>query len=186
MTSLSFSRHKGIAPAASFSLSYMQIDTLIEIDEGATAITLTNCLLTFTDTMLLRNGMHATFIGMDAQFGGSPSWVVTKSGETAIGQVCDAGDTNCDDDLCTIVDCGVGGSCTSLAGACECRTQHDGYSGDRCETQTCCGRGEGGGGGGGCARYPIFRVRILHFLRFTRKSGGGQKSSIPYYYPTLG
>ena len=32
-------------------------------------------------TILLRDGMHATFIGMDTQFGGNLSWVVTKSGE---------------------------------------------------------------------------------------------------------
>ncbi|MDA8639361.1 hypothetical protein N9L31_00160 [bacterium] len=127
-----------VGELASLSLSYMQIDTLIAIDEGAMAITLINCLLTFTDTLLLHNDMHATFIGMNSQFGGNPSWVVTKSGEMATGQVCDADGTNCVEDLCSVVSCGVGGGCTSRVGACECRTQHDGYSGDRCETHTCC------------------------------------------------
>eukprot|EP01051_Picozoa_sp_SAG22_P013939 SAG22_NODE_1623_length_3962_cov_20.394253_7_plen_149_part_00 len=105
--------------------------------------------------------MRSTFIGMDAQFGGNPSWVVTNSGETPTGQVCDADGTNCVEDLCTVVDCGVGGSCTSLAGTCECQIEHGGYSGERCEIHTCCGstsrqqRNPPYGSGGFCDGGPV-------------------------------
>eukprot|EP01050_Picozoa_sp_SAG11_P011208 SAG11_NODE_1173_length_5602_cov_35.121933_6_plen_493_part_00 len=120
-----------VGEAASLSLSYVQVGGAIRTNEGAMALTIDGCLLLFTDaiflqpgglsltmksttmtsteTMLLRDGMHATFIGMDAQFGGNPSWVVTKSGETATAQVCDADGTNCVEDLCSVVDCTDGG-----------------------------------------------------------------------------
>eukprot|EP01051_Picozoa_sp_SAG22_P010414 SAG22_NODE_937_length_6418_cov_124.858680_6_plen_543_part_00 len=167
-----------VGESASLSLSYMQIDTLIEIDEGAPQLSFDECLLTFTnalvlqpglslamksttltstETMLLRDGMHATFIGMDAQFRGNPSWVVTKSGETATGQVCDVDGTNCVEDLCALVDCNGGDTgglnpggtgCVSPQGSCVCGDpQGHGYSGDRCETHTCCGSGRYRGNG---------------------------------------
>ena len=160
-----------VAETGSLSLSYMQIAGKIITTAGAMHLSLDTCLLTFTDaivlqpglsltmksttmtsteTMLLRDGMHATFIGMDAQFGGNPSWVVTKSGETATGQVCDADGTNCVEDLCPLVDCTDGGNprmnpgahCVSPQGTCDCGDpQGHGFSGDRCGTHTCCALG---------------------------------------------
>eukprot|EP01050_Picozoa_sp_SAG11_P014492 SAG11_NODE_1792_length_4254_cov_20.360770_1_plen_639_part_00 len=158
-----------VAETGSLSLSYMQIASNIIIAAGAMHLTLDTCLLTFTnaivlqpglsltmksttmtstETMLLRDGMHATFIGMNATFGGNPSWVVTKSGETATGQVCDADGTNCVEDLCQVVDCNGGDTgglnpggtgCVSPQGTCDCGDpQGHGFSGDRCETHTCC------------------------------------------------
>eukprot|EP01052_Picozoa_sp_SAG31_P020340 SAG31_NODE_1524_length_8006_cov_11.768812_3_plen_703_part_00 len=170
-----------VGEAASLSLSYVQVDSAIRTDEGAMALTLDGCLLTFTDalflqpglsltmksttmtsteTMLLRDGMHTTFIGMDAQFGGNPSWVVTKSGETATGQVCDADGTNCVEDLCLVVDCTDGGNprmnpgahCVSPQGTCDCADpQGHGFSDDRCGTHTCCDYSDPSGDAGGCA-----------------------------------
>ena len=157
-----------VGESASLSLTYMQIDAVIGVDEGASQLSFDSCLLLFndvlvlqprlsltmksttmtsTETMLLRDGMHASFIEMDAQFGGNPSWVVTKSGETATGQVCDADGTNCVEDLCPVVDCTDGGNprmnpgahCVSPQGTCDCGDpQGHGYSGDRCETHACC------------------------------------------------
>ena len=66
--------------------------------------------ITSTETMVLRDSMHATFIGMNVEFGGNPSWVVTKSGEAVTTQVCDADGTNCGEDLCPLVDCTDGGN----------------------------------------------------------------------------
>ena len=92
-------------------------------------------VLTSMETMLLRDGMQATFIGMDAQFGGSPAWVLTASGASLTAQVCSADRSGCTDDLCTIVDYGAGGTCVSPLGTCTCGRLN---TGDRCETRTCC------------------------------------------------
>ena len=50
--------------------------------------------------------------------------------------VCDAA-SQCVGDLCAVVDCGAGGTCVSPIGTCTCDTANF-YSGDRCETHTCC------------------------------------------------
>eukprot|EP01052_Picozoa_sp_SAG31_P008375 SAG31_NODE_422_length_15859_cov_5.161865_3_plen_463_part_00 len=51
--------------------------------------------------------------------------------------ICDAETGECinGSDMCFVVDCGVGGTCVSPHGTCTCSI---GYSGDRCETHTCC------------------------------------------------
>ena len=49
--------------------------------------------------------------------------------------VCDVGTGECLNDLCYIVDCGVGGTCISPHGTCEC---DQGYFGDHCEHLRCC------------------------------------------------
>ena len=144
-----------VGESASLSLGYLQIDTVIQMNEGAGQLTLASCVLTFTgalvlrdglqltmdstvltstETMLLRDGMQATFIGMGAQFGGSPAWVLTASGASPTAQICSADRSGCTDDLCAVVDCGAGGTCVSPIGTCTCDTAH---GGDRCET-TCC------------------------------------------------
>ena len=61
----------------------------------------------------LNDGMQATFIGMGAEFGGSPALVATASGASATGLVCDSKRSGCTDDLCTIVDCDAHGACVS-------------------------------------------------------------------------
>ena len=155
-----------VGESASLSLNYLQIDTVIQIDEGASQLSFDDCLLLFSDvlvlqpglsltmkntmmtsseTMVLRDGMHATFIGMNTQFRGNPSWVVAKSGETPVSQVCDASGTNCGDDLCPLVDCTDGGNARMNPGAhcvhgtCDCGDPRGhGFSGARCETHKCC------------------------------------------------
>ena len=89
-----------VRESASLSLNNLHVDTVVQIDEGAAQLRLDNCVLMFnealvlqdglkltmditvltsTDTTLLRDGMQATFIGMDTEFGGSPAWVITAS-----------------------------------------------------------------------------------------------------------
>eukprot|EP01052_Picozoa_sp_SAG31_P015756 SAG31_NODE_1021_length_10327_cov_17.940653_2_plen_610_part_00 len=68
---------------------------------------------------------------------------VSVIGPSVLGMVaplvCDVETGECQSDLCLVVglvtDCGVGGTCIS-PGTCTC---NKGYSGDRCETHTCCG-----------------------------------------------
>eukprot|EP01050_Picozoa_sp_SAG11_P012248 SAG11_NODE_1351_length_5135_cov_2.092931_2_plen_314_part_00 len=166
-----------VGESASLSLSYMQIYTVIELNEGAAQLTFDGCLLTFSDvlvlqpglsltmksttitstkTMLLRDNMHATFLGMDAVFDGNPSKVATVSGASLTARICDAEHKDCSGDLCRIVDCGVGGSCVSPTGSCSCfdghtiapATEHYGNSAHSCIP--CCSRVEGLAGRGHC------------------------------------
>eukprot|EP01050_Picozoa_sp_SAG11_P004928 SAG11_NODE_328_length_10690_cov_25.464357_5_plen_536_part_00 len=145
-----------VAETGSLSLSYMQLGGTIKTDAGAAALTLNTCLLTSANTLVLGDGVHATFLGMGVQFGGHPAWVVSDNGATVHGRVCDAEERDCTQDLCTIVDCGGGGTCVSPQGTCACRTQHDGYSGDRCETHICCSdAGSHVELGAACGDYPF-------------------------------
>eukprot|EP01052_Picozoa_sp_SAG31_P041340 SAG31_NODE_6242_length_2106_cov_1.481814_2_plen_573_part_00 len=151
-----------VGESAQLTLKNMQIETMIEIEEGATSLTIESChlhfgadmiilqphleltmkttLLNSTGTMVLRDGMTATFMGMTAQFGGKPWWVVAELGAAVSWRVCDEDGGDCIQDLCDVVECAHGGTCDSAAGTCgPCDTQHNhGWHGPRCETHTCC------------------------------------------------
>ena len=86
--------------------------------------------------------MQATFIGVDAKFGGSLDWVAISSGASPTGLVCVSYRSGCTDDLCASVDCSAHGTCASPLGTCTCDTaKFTGYNGDRCETRACCSTG---------------------------------------------
>eukprot|EP01050_Picozoa_sp_SAG11_P001488 SAG11_NODE_64_length_18817_cov_64.238327_7_plen_938_part_00 len=57
-----------VGESASLSLSYMQIDTVIRTNEGASQLMLDSCELTFTDTLVLRTAT-ATFLSQVFQGG---------------------------------------------------------------------------------------------------------------------
>eukprot|EP01050_Picozoa_sp_SAG11_P013572 SAG11_NODE_1595_length_4611_cov_7.390957_2_plen_152_part_00 len=70
---------------------------------------------------------------------------VVLEGPSAINMaaplVCDVETRECLSDLCFLVDCGAEGTCVSPHGTCTCS---NGYTGDRCETHTCCSLAVGG------------------------------------------
>eukprot|EP01050_Picozoa_sp_SAG11_P016545 SAG11_NODE_2270_length_3595_cov_15.410755_1_plen_693_part_00 len=57
-----------VGESASLSLSYMQIDTVIQMNHGALVLSLDSCLLTFDDTMVLR-AASVTFLNQIFQGG---------------------------------------------------------------------------------------------------------------------
>ena len=78
-----------IAESASLSLSYLQIDTMFQIDGGAVQLKLDSCLLTFA-MMTLTSSDNVLFIGMNAVFGGHLGWIASASDASPTVQLCNA------------------------------------------------------------------------------------------------
>ena len=144
-----------VGESASLSLNYLQVDTMIQIDEGPAQLSLDSCVVTFSGTLLLRDGMEVTFTN---QIFHDPTFVAVASGVTLVGKVCDPITGNCVQDLCaagTPLGCssssGVGGICVSPVGSCACAK---GYTGNNCEIRTCCTKVDNYGITCCCNTYP--------------------------------
>ena len=59
-----------VGELASLSLNYLQIDTLIQVEEGASYLSLNSCILTYSDETLVLRASSATFVNVQFPVGG--------------------------------------------------------------------------------------------------------------------